>query len=100
MKETKTERGFSIIKFKDYYNANCSLQQSSIVLSDEGFENPGTSAIWLGVDDADPKIMGKNGWENYYIPEEVLLTTRMHLNRDQVKDLVKHLNSWLKNGCF
>ena len=104
----KTHRGFGIIEFKDRYDAPCSLQMSSIADNPE----PGTSAVWLGVDDANPKCLWsdakklgvktnqKCGWVPYAIPPEVSLTTRMHLSRDQVAALIVNLQSWLDTGHF
>ncbi len=74
-KVEKTERGFEVIEFEDCYSEKCTLQQSSLA----EFEPPGTSAIWLGV----------NGLGN-----------RMHLNLEQVKELVEVLNRWIANGSF
>ena len=74
MKIEYTERGFQIINFQDYYSKKCSLQQNSLAL----YKKPGTSAIWLGTTKSD----------------------RMHLNRKQVKELIKHLNKWLETGEF
>lgn len=76
----RTERGFKIISFKDYYDEECSLQQSSIALNTV----PGTSAIWLGRKNAD-----KDGG-----------SPRMHLSYEQVRELVGHLMSWLNTGSF
>lgn len=102
-KPKKTTRGFSIIKFKDYYDVPCSIQASSLAI----YQQPGTSALWIGVDDPQPKIMAsqaaglgiateqKTGWITYPIPKEVALSTRMHLDRGQVKILIKHLQAWL-----
>jgi hypothetical protein len=70
IKET-TERGFQLIRFKDRYNKNCSIQQSSAA----DFEPPGTSALWLGID-----------------------SKRMHLNREQVEWLAQILQTWLIHG--
>ena len=86
--QTETQRGFIKLLFKDSYNKLCSLQESS---------NAEDNYIWLGIEDADPLIMTSdaikvglvsnkdisNGWMNYSIPKEVLLTTRMHLNKEQ-----------------
>lgn len=102
MKVGKTNRGFQLIAFKDQYANECSLQQSSLAL----YREPGTSAIWLGVDNANPQIMasktpqGGNGWVPYNIPEDVSLTTRMHLNRWMVKRLIPHLQAWVDSGSF
>ncbi len=101
MKKNKTLRGFGIIKFKDIYGAECSLQKSS--LADE-------DAIWFGTDDADPKVLAfeaasvgiktteTTGWIPYPIPSNVLLSTRMHLGRNQVKKLLPHLEKFVKTG--
>lgn len=92
----KTNRGFDIHHFLDYYNNRYSLQKSSAT----------EDAIWLGIDDANPQIMAKDcpavstdvGWVSYPIPAEVLLTTRMHLTRDQVKDLLPILQKFVDTG--
>ena len=69
-----TERGFAIGNFKDSYDAECSIQKSSLATED---------AIWLGRNDASPAIMASQakklgvktdetaGWVAYPIPEEV-----------------------------
>lgn len=41
MKKSKTSRGFTIYKFKEYYGADCSLQKSS---------NSEVDQVWLGMD--------------------------------------------------
>ena len=90
MKKEKTCRGFSIIKFKDSYDNPCSLQMSSSAMEDK---------IWLGIDDANPQICAPgNCWIKYDIPKEVMLHTRMHLTKDQVKDLLPHLQKFVKTG--
>jgi len=77
MKIEKTERGFELINFQDHNDASCSLQQSSAV-GDYGdaFERPGSSFVWLGA------------------------PIRMHLSREQVAELVQHLQQWLVTGSF
>lgn len=99
--QSTTGRGFSIVTFKDYYGCHCSLQQSSLAE---------VSAVWLGIDDAEPKILASRagkfgiktdeteGWIPYPVPDDVLLSTRMHLSREQVEGLVARLQEWLKNG--
>lgn len=95
MKFKKTGRGFAHYDFTDTYGVKCSLQKSSSAMEDK---------IWLGVDDADPKIMasktpeGGNGWVPYHIPEDVMLTTRMHLNQKQVKELLPILQRFVETG--
>lgn len=98
---SKTGRGFTIGYFEDLYNDRCSIQESSLA------DQP---AIWLGIVDANPQVMAKdahrlgvpttevNGWIPYPIPEEVLLTTRMHLSREQAKDLAYLLLYFHANG--
>jgi hypothetical protein len=103
-----TERGFIRGKFTDLYGVGCSIQQSS--LADD-------NAIWLGVDDAAPQIMARdaasmgredlltrfgteryNGWVKFPIPENVHLTTRMHLNQEQVASLLPLLQYFVEYG--
>jgi hypothetical protein len=105
MKLEKTERGFKNGKFTDRYGAKCSIQESSLATED---------AIWLGVDDADPQIMSSDairmglkkptgtdtdwGWTKYELPKEVLITTRMHLTQENVKELLPLLQKFVKTG--
>lgn len=101
MKNTTTLRGFSKIEFTDTYGAECSIQKSSLATEDR---------IWIGVNDADPKIMASNaaangvkttettGWVPYPIPEDVLLNTRMHLNREQVSEMLPYLSEFVRTG--
>ena len=69
-----TERGFEFINFADIYGLNCSLQQSSLAEC----EQPGASAVWLG-------IRGLH---------------RMHLNRELAQELIEVLVQWLNTGSF
>ena len=101
MKLSKTERGFSVVEFTDRYGAPCSLQMSSLASED---------AIWFGVDDAQPQILASKaashgvetdevcGWAPYPLPEDVLLTTRMHLTREQVAELLPVLQRFVATG--
>jgi len=91
-----TNRGFSLGKFVDRYGTKCSIQKSS--LADE-------DCIWLGCDEANPKILAckvnggiPDGWVDYKMPEGVSLTTRMHLTKDMVKQLLPLLNKFVKTG--
>lgn len=98
---THTQRGFALIKFTDRYDAECSLQKSSLASED---------AIWFGVNDPKPKIMATqaarfgidpgagNGWVPFPLPDEVDLTTRMHLTRDMVAELLPMLQSFVDSG--
>lgn len=103
-----TARGFELVEFKDRYDHPCSLQMSSLAEC----EQPGISAVWLGPDHAEPQILAtkaaqhgvrtnmKCGWVPYPIPDDVSLTTRMHLDRRQVAALIVHLKAWLVTGHF
>lgn len=97
----KTNRGFSYTEFVDLYGSKCSIQKSSLATED---------AIWFGCDDPDPKIIAVDakkigiesdqdtGWVKYPIPKEVLINTRMHLTRDQVKDILPILQKFVDTG--
>ena len=75
----KTDRNFEYIEFKDMNGDPCSLQQSSLAI----YQQPSSSAIWLG-QDSSPEI-GPG---------------RMHLNRTQVRKLITSLERWLAHGSF
>jgi hypothetical protein len=91
----KTPRGFTIKKFKDHYGVSCSIQKSSLANKD---------AIWLGIEDPQPKIMasqvmpGGTGWVDYPIHPAVHITTSMHLTQDQVKELLPLLQNFVETG--
>jgi hypothetical protein len=101
MKIEGNVRGFATGRFKDRYGVNCSIQKSSAAMED---------CIWLGVDDANPQIMASQakqfgiqtneitGWIPYPIPDEVFLTTRMHLTQKQVADLLPFLQKFVATG--
>ena len=101
MIHTKTYRDFERIEFNDLYDKKCSLQQSSLSTDD---------AIWLGINDPEPKIMAKDaaplgiitsqsyGWISYPLPKEVSLTTRMHLTREQAAQLIPLLQRFVDTG--
>lgn len=105
IKLKKTSRGFSIGKFIDRYDNECSIQKSSLAFEE---------CIWLGLDNANPQIMSRdairmglrkqtfdendNGWVKYEIPKEVSLNTRMHLTRKQVKELLPLLQKFVETG--
>lgn len=90
MKFTKryTSRGFELIKFEDYNGVECDIQRSSSCMDD---------LIWLGPHNADPQILasktaqGGTGWVPYDVPDDVLMTTRMHLTRKQCWSLALRL---------
>ncbi|WP_417777118.1 hypothetical protein [Stutzerimonas xanthomarina] len=84
-----TERGFPRIEFQDLYNESCSLQLSSLA------EQP---AIWFGVDNPLPRVLGENGWTNVELPEGAVIPSRMHLSCDQAKALMKYLHAFIETG--
>lgn len=109
LKRSNNERGFAKFEFTDTYGLPCSLQKSSSAEEDK---------IWLGPDDAKPQIMASvahrmgldhllqpegtperlNGWVPYPIPKDVLLSTRMHLNQEQVRELLPALIHFAETG--
>ena len=91
MKTEKTNRGFEIIKFRDYNDEHCSLQQSSLATEE---------AIWLGVDKPVPQILTSGEWKKVPLPIGTILNGRMHLTREQVEKLLPHLKRFVKNGTL
>ena len=91
--KSKTNRGFKLIQFYDDYDELCDIQESSNAIPH----------IWLGTHSANPKIManktekGGTGWVDYEIPDDVLISHRMHLTRKQCISLAFRL---LKYGFF
>ena len=98
---SQTSRGFALGEFWDLYGNACTLQKSSLATED---------AIWLGVSDAKPLVLHGDarklgvpteatcGWVPYPLPEEVHLTTRMHLSREQVAELLPLLERFVATG--
>lgn len=96
-KVSKTSRGFEIVEFKDRYGVGCSLQQSSMA----EYSTPGISAVWLGCNNANPRILVPGqSWQPVQMPPDYIADTRMHLDRKQVAALIVHLTSWLERGTF
>jgi len=101
MIQSKTNRGFATIEFEDRYGDACIIQKSSLATED---------AIWFGIQDATPLIMASDalaagvdteettGWVPYPIPKNVLLTTRMHLTRELVAELLPILQHFSDTG--
>ena len=103
-----TERGFTIGEFNDLYDSKCSIQESSLA------DKP---AIWLGVHCPEIKVMSLDakdlpppvivpeegsgedyGWSNYILPDKVKVFSRMHLDIDMAKELVKQLQYFIETG--
>ena len=90
IKKGKTNRGFEYCKFLDRYDVPCSIQKSSLATED---------AIWFGCDDANPRILVEGtGWQNVNLSEDILINTRMHLTRDNVKQLLPILIKFVETG--
>lgn len=101
LKKTKTARGFSLIEFTDKYGESCSIQKSSAASFD---------AVWLGIDKAKPQIMCSKaaahgldpkdgtGWRDFPIPDDVHISTCMHLTREQVAELIPVLQKFVDTG--
>jgi hypothetical protein len=92
LKEEFTPRGFKAIRFNDLYDAKCNIQQSSWATRDSS---------WLGIEDIlAAKVNGgrPDGWVTYVLPEDVFLTTRIHLDRELAKILVDVLNKFIETG--
>lgn len=70
----KVESGLSKISFEDDYKQQCSLQKSNAALENK---------IWLGVD---RDINGKT------------VNARMHLNQEQVKNILPYLQKFAETG--
>ena len=69
-----TSRGFERIDFKDHYGVGCSLQASSLAI----YATPGTSAVWLGCNDANPRVLVPGqSWQPVKMPADYLADTRM-----------------------
>lgn len=97
-----TNRGFSIINFRDHNGVECSIQQSSAIdLSAD--RDAGGSFLWLGCNRADPKYFVPHGdpaWRPVEMPKDYVANTRMHLTRENVAMLIYQLQSWLDTGEF
>lgn len=98
MKKSKTTRGFSVREFEDFNGVKCRIQKSSLATED---------CIWLG---ADKLVLQKftpfgkpNSWQIVDVDEllgtrEWVANERMHLNKRQVKALIKALQKFVDTG--
>jgi hypothetical protein len=86
----QTARGFDIFEFYDRNGIKCSLQKSSIATED---------CIWLGCNDADPQqLVRGEGWKPISMPAEYNANTRMHLNQEQVMQILPMLQAFVDEG--
>lgn len=88
-KET-TGRGFGIYHFHDLNGEHCTLQDSSVATE---------SVIWFGVHDPEVQVF-KKGWQDVPLPDDVLITGRMHLTQDMVKGLLPILTHFAETGEY
>lgn len=92
MELEKNNRGFYNGNFTDLYGEICSIQKSSLATDD---------AIWLGINK--PKLtVFKNEQKGQYleceIPKNFSVSSRMHLNREQVAELLPLLQRFVETG--
>ncbi len=90
----KTERGFNYVKFIDLYGKEYSIQESSLATDD---------AIWFGIDNPQITIFEDNNKGKYIntkLPENWVVASRMHLNREQVAELIPILQKFVDQGGF
>jgi len=92
-KEYKTEltsRGFAKTEFIDRYGEVCSIQESSLATE---------RAIWFGVNEVVPQVCVRGeGWKKVPIPHDALISGRMHLTQQMVKDLLPMLQVFAETG--
>jgi len=83
-----TPRGFKILKFEDAYNIKCSIQQSSVI-----------DHFWVGVSDIKPMTMDPIfGWRKCDLPQDIVFHSRMHLNKEQIGDLINELQKLVNDN--
>lgn len=93
MKEELTARGFKLLTFKDSNGVECTVQQSSSI----------ESKIWLGAKEIGLKHFKAGiGWQDvdfeHTIEDHYVANNRMHLNIDQVKELIIILQQFVDKG--
>lgn len=92
MEIKETERGFSYSEFSDSYGAKCSIQKSSSAMDDY---------IWFGIDKPEITIFENENMGKYIktaMPKTFMVNARMHLNREQVKELLPILEHFVNTG--
>ena len=99
MKKTKTQRGFSLVEFKDENGIECNIQKSSLATKDciwFGAKNIGLKEFvahrqpeaWVNRDEVDICSM-----EHHFVANN-----RMHLSKTQVKKLIPILQKFVETG--
>jgi hypothetical protein len=86
------QRGFLNGEFVDRNRESCSIQKSSIATDD---------CIWLGIDDPDLTVFEDANKGKYLVtkmPDNFSVSSRMHLTREMVNDLLPLLNKFVETG--
>lgn len=84
------EKGFESWKFTDTENNACSLQRSPFLPKPR---------IFLGINKVEAKyLVPGQGWKVYRLPEHFQLNGRMHLDQDQIRALLPHLQKFADTG--
>jgi hypothetical protein len=83
-----TSRGFRLGTFKDRYGEISEIQESS--LADE-------AAIWLG---CRGRVEVGPPWEEYKLPDNAVMHSRMHLTQDMVRELLPLLQYFVDTGVL
>ena len=98
----KTNRGFEVQYFKDDYDKDCSIQESSSVIPHIwlGVHNPPHKIMWSDAEKYGIEVTEKAGWYDYPVPSDVLVESRMHLSQDQAKQLAKKLIYFARHGVL
>ena len=92
MEIKKTNRNFDITSFKDVYGQECSMQKSSVATDDY---------VWLGVSKPKLTVFKDNNKGQYLVcdmPDNFDVSSRMHLSREQVANLLPHLKKFVETG--
>lgn len=84
-----TERGFAETDFDDLYGNHCSIQKSS------ASEHV---AVWVGIDHPEINILIKGKWKTVLLPDDVIVSSRMHLDQEMVKQILPILEHFAETG--
>lgn len=92
MEIKQNDRGFQIGHFVDTHKNGCSIQQSSDAMQE---------CIWVGIDHPRLTVFENHHHGNYIVtemPENFMVNSRMHLSREQVAELLPHLQKFVETG--
>lgn len=90
-KRGKTDRGFDVITFTDFYDKECTIQESSLATD---------NAIWLGAAEIGLRHFKEGqGWTPVDLSgEHYVANNRMHLTQDQVREMLPFLQKFAETG--